>query len=220
MEPAQHDPVVSVRGATVGVFVNVVDFTPRGRGCAARNHASAITERDRAALVGVEDTVLGGDMGDAAVAGDAHALRGSGTPGMMCRFKRNARCRRWQKRGSGAGCEGFVINHHDKRGRGTPDRGRIFTRGRDHERGDERVMSFLRRGAGISYLERRARAPRWVFTTAIRITRTLLSRGSGIAWPTRRVRAARTACGTQPVCAVHAPISPSASAHARAFITG
>ena len=67
MEPAEQHTVVGVGRSAVDVLQNVVDLTPAGRDTAAGDDAAAVAERDRAALVPVEDALFGAEAQDASV---------------------------------------------------------------------------------------------------------------------------------------------------------
>ena len=67
MEPAEQHAIVGVGGSAVDVLQNVVDLTPSGRDTAAGDDAAAVAERDRAALVPVEDALFGAESQDASV---------------------------------------------------------------------------------------------------------------------------------------------------------
>ncbi len=51
VEITEHDPVVGVGRAAIGVFVDVMDFTPRCRDITARDHATLVAECDGFALM-------------------------------------------------------------------------------------------------------------------------------------------------------------------------
>ena len=59
--PAEQHPVIGVRRAALRVLLDVVDFAPAGGDTAAGDDAPAVAERDRAALVPVEDPFFGAD---------------------------------------------------------------------------------------------------------------------------------------------------------------
>ena len=80
--PAEEDAVVGVGGAAVGVVSDVVDFAPCGGDGAAGDDAAAVAERDRAALVSVEDAFFVADADDAAGFGGRDALDHARAPGV------------------------------------------------------------------------------------------------------------------------------------------
>ena len=147
--PAEQDPVVGVGGATCGVVVDVVDFAPPGGDAAAGDQASAISERDRSALVPVEDTFFGTEFLDPPVPAEHHALDDARAAGMLRGGEGDGLVGAVDVRPPGLGKEVFRADGHDQGWGGPADRGQQPAGCGHGKCGGEGVMGFLRAGTAV-----------------------------------------------------------------------
>ena len=150
MEPAEHDAVVGVGLAAVGVFEDMVDFTPGGGDPAAGDEAATVSEGDRATLTAVEDPFFGSEGVDpAGVRVDQHPQHHPRTPRVQGRGDADGLVAAFDLRPPGA-CGDILGPRRDDECRGgAADGGQQFAGGGHEQGGGEGVVVLLGAGAGL-----------------------------------------------------------------------
>ena len=149
MEPAEHDAVVGVGRAAVGVLEDVVDLAPGGGDAAAGDEAAAVAERDGAALPAVEDPVFGAERVIRPLSVEQHALHDPAQPACCAAAmptgssQPSTLAQPVPVRTSSARAD------DDEGGSGAADGGQQLAGGGDEQRGGQRVVPLLAAGAGL-----------------------------------------------------------------------
>ena len=100
----------------------------------------AVAQRDRAALVAIEDPLLGSETQDAPAASERHSLNHPGARGVPCGLDRDGLVDPFGVRPAMLLLDILLADGDDERGRGATDRGQIAGCRRDRENHREGVV--------------------------------------------------------------------------------
>lgn len=154
--PAEQHAVVRVGRAPSGVLGYVVDLAPARGDAAAGDHTSAVTERDRATLVPVEDALFRADRDDPSVGTCGNPLNHATTRDVAGDADAHGLLIALQMRVPAAGDEVLGVDGYDERRRVPADRRQKTGGCRDGERRSEGIVLLLRPGALIAGIRGRA----------------------------------------------------------------